>query len=157
SDAERFTVLTMLKNILNYRGKFEESVEKCRAALALAEHIGDPDMVAAANGSVAAPLYMSGRLAEALQSARRSMGADRIKTVWSKFAHYTISADQVAAFALLLLGYPDQAERANRAELERARRSGHGTPAVASDELNAGIRSSFLYVPTHRPDRVRDL
>ena len=127
------------------------------AALALAEQIGDPDMIAAANGSAAAPLYLSGRLAEALESAQRSIGADRIKTVWSKFAHYTVSADQVAAFALFLLGYPDQAERANRAELERARRSGHGAPAVASEELNAGIRSSFLYIPMHRPDRVRDL
>jgi adenylate cyclase len=28
---------------------------------------------------------------------------------------------------------------------------------VASEELNAGIRSSFLYIPMHRPDRVRDL
>jgi class 3 adenylate cyclase len=151
--AERFTVLTMLGNILTFGGNFEGSLEKFRTALELAERTGDPDMIAAARGSVATPLWILGRLAEALQSAQRSAGAGRIKAEWSKFA-FIISADQAAAFVLLLLGYPDQAQRANRAVLEKAKQTGRGAAAA---ELNAAIRSSFLYIPMQRADRVRDL
>jgi class 3 adenylate cyclase/tetratricopeptide (TPR) repeat protein len=156
SDADQFAVLTMLGSILTFRGNFRESLEKFRTALELAERTGDPDMIATARGSVANPLWCSGRLQEALQSAQLSMGVGRIKAEWSKFT-YILSADQVAAFVLLLLGYPDKAERANRAVLEKVKQSGQGASAAAPDELNAAIRSSFLYIPMQRPDRVRDL
>jgi len=156
SDAERFTVLTMLGTILTFRGNLEGSLENTKTALELAERTGDPSMIAAACGNAATALWISGRLAEALQSAQRSMRAGRIKAERSKFA-YIPSAAETAAFVLLLLGYPDQAERANREALETVKQSGHGASAVAPDELNAAIRSSFLYIPMQRPDRVRDL
>jgi class 3 adenylate cyclase len=156
TDAERFTVLTMLRNILMFRGNLEGSLENCRKALELAERTGDSGMIAAASDGAATPLWYSGRLVEALRLAQRAMQAGRIKAEWSKFA-YIVSADQAAAFVLLLLGYPDQAERANRAVLEKTKQSGHAAPAAASDEMNAAIRSSFLYIPMQRPDRVRDL
>jgi class 3 adenylate cyclase/tetratricopeptide (TPR) repeat protein len=156
TNTDRFTILTILRNILMFRGDFEGSMEKCRAAMQLAEGTGDPDMITAARGSYASPLWSSGRLKEALQSAQRAIEAGPIKARWSKFA-YIISPDQVAGFVLLLLGYPDQAEKANRAVLEKTRHGGHGISGAASDELNAAIRSCFMYIPMQRADRVRDL
>jgi class 3 adenylate cyclase/tetratricopeptide (TPR) repeat protein len=156
SDADQFAVLTMLGSILIFRANYRESLENLRTALELAERTSDPDMIATARECAATPLWVLGRLAEALQSARRSTGVGRIKAEWSRFA-YIVSADQVAAFVLLLLGYPDQAERANRAVLEKVKQSGEGASALAPDELNAAIRSSFLYIPMQRPDRVHEL
>src|SRR5262249_7212432 len=133
ADSERFRVLMMQRSILIFRGDFEGSLERCRTALELAERTGDPDMIAAARGNAGLPLWTSGRLVEAVQSVRGSIGAGRNRPEWTKFPHVA-SSDQTEAYALLLLGYPDQAESANRAALEKVRRSGHGASATASEE-----------------------
>jgi tetratricopeptide (TPR) repeat protein len=154
SDIERFSVLMMLRNVMMFGGMNFAAIDKARLGYEIAERIGDPEMIATACASLAAPLWIAGQLTEALQMARRSVEAGRPPLELRKFAYY-VDAEQVGAFVLLMLGYPDQAVRANRESLEAFFPRSQGR--YLGPAMNAAVRSSFFYIPLQRPDTLREL
>jgi tetratricopeptide (TPR) repeat protein len=96
----------------------------------------------------------AGRLVEALQLARRAIGTAESAGLQRNISFIRVEslAAITAAYALALLGYPEQAERAVREKLVAAEQRGD----VPSYFVTAGL-ASFVYFLIQSPDRVRDL
>jgi predicted ATPase/class 3 adenylate cyclase len=114
TDAQRFLVLLGMQSVLASSGDYEAASEKCRLALELAGQAHDLEMLQTATGLISITLYQSGRLAEALQQSRRALELTQL--IQEKRSSHSVRAEWIAksitANSLLLLGYPEQAERA---------------------------------------------
>jgi class 3 adenylate cyclase/tetratricopeptide (TPR) repeat protein len=113
TDAERFTVLIGMTDVLLSNADHESAIEKCQLALQLAERAHDPEMLLTATSFTGLNLYVVGRLAEGLRHARRALemaprlpGKHSLRSLRAEWI-----ARSVSAHTLLLLGYPEQAQR----------------------------------------------
>jgi class 3 adenylate cyclase len=142
TDVQRFSVLLGLRDVLAYSGEYESALEKCRLAFELAERTHDSEMLQSAAGFTALTLYQAGRWLEGLQQSRRTLELTR--RIEGKRSLLSLRAEWVAMSAaanqLLLLGYPEQAEKAAGEALTRARQITHPGASLAAQ----GIVSVYL-------------
>jgi tetratricopeptide (TPR) repeat protein len=146
TDVQRLWVLIVMRDVLASSGEHESAIEKCGLALELAEGNHDSEMLLSATGFTALTLYQTGRLVEALQQSRRALGLTR--RIEGKRSFLSLRAEwvamNVAANSLLLLGYPEQAEKAATEALIRVRQTNLPTALLAAQSivnvyLNLGI------------------
>jgi class 3 adenylate cyclase/tetratricopeptide (TPR) repeat protein len=113
TDAQRFTVLIGITDVLLSNADHESAIEKCQLTLELAERALDPEMLLTATSFTGLNLYAAGRLADGLQHARRALemapllpGKHSLRSLRAEWIARSVSAN-----TLLLLGYPEQAQR----------------------------------------------
>jgi tetratricopeptide (TPR) repeat protein len=151
TDVQRFSVLLVMRDVLAYSGEHDSAIEKCRLALELAERNHDSEMLMSATGFTAFTLYQAGRLVEGLQQARRALELTR--RIEGKRSFLSLRAEWVAMFAaansLLLLGYPEQAEKAAAEALIRARQTNLPTALLAAQGI------VFVYLNLRMPKVAR--
>jgi predicted ATPase/class 3 adenylate cyclase len=137
TDGQRLSVMIGMRDVLVASGDYESAIEKCRLALELAERTNDPEMLQSAAGFTALTLYQGGRLTEGLQQSRRALELTR--RIEGKRSFLSLRAEWVAmsaaASSLLLLGYPEQAEKAAGEALARARQTTHPTALLAAQGI----------------------
>jgi len=152
TDAQRFSVLIGMREVLIASGDYESAIEKCRLALELAQRTNEPEMLQSAAGFSALTLYQGGRLVEGLQQARRAIELTRFTK--GKRSFLSLRAEWIAmsaaANSLLLLGYPEQAEKTAREALTRARQITHPTALLAAQSI------LFVYLSLGMPKVARE-
>ena len=151
TDVQRFSVLLGMRDVLASSGDYESAIEKCRLALELAERTHDSEMLQTAAGYTAFTLYWTGSLVEALRQSRRTLELTRLikgrRRFLSRRAEWV--AMSTAANSLLLLGYPDQAEKAASEALTRARQVTHPTASLSSQGI------VYVYLSLGMPNVAR--
>jgi class 3 adenylate cyclase/tetratricopeptide (TPR) repeat protein len=151
TDVQRLSVLLVMRDVLAYSGEHDSAIEKCRLALELAERNHDSEMLMSATGFTALTLYQAGRLVEGLQQARRALELTR--RIEGKRSFLSLRAEWVAmsaaANSLLLLGYPEQAEKAAAEALIRARQTNLPTALLAAQGI------VFVYLNLRMPKVAR--
>jgi predicted ATPase/class 3 adenylate cyclase len=113
TDAQRFAVLIGMTDVLMSSADHESAIKKCQLALELAERTDDPEMLLTATSFTGLNLYAAGKPAEGLQQAQRAL--ERARLLPGKRSLPSLRAEWIAtsirANSLLLLGYPEQAQR----------------------------------------------
>jgi len=147
TNVQRFSVLLGMRDVLVSRGDLESAIEKCRLALELAQRTNDPEMLQSATGFTALTLCTAGKFVEGLQEARRALELTR--RIEGKRSILSLRAESVAmaaaAHSLLALGYPEQAEKAAREALTRAKQMTHPTALLAAQGI------AFVYLRLRMP------
>jgi tetratricopeptide (TPR) repeat protein len=137
TDVQQLSVLLVMRDVLSSSGDCESAIDKCRLALELAERNHDSEMLLSATGFTALTLYQAGRLVEGLQQSRRALELTR--RIEGKRSFLSLRAEWVAmsagANSLLLLGYPEQAEKAAAEALIRVRQTNLPTALLAAQSI----------------------
>jgi class 3 adenylate cyclase/tetratricopeptide (TPR) repeat protein len=137
TDAQRFSVLIEMGDVLRSSGDWASALEKCQLALELAKRTHDPEMLLRATAFTGLTLYLAGRLTEGVEQSRRALEMARL--IQGKHNLLSLRAEWVATSALanslLLLGYPEQAEKAAGEALATARQAIHPSALVAAQAI----------------------
>jgi tetratricopeptide (TPR) repeat protein len=137
TDAQRFSILVGMRDVLVSIGDYESAIEKLRLALDLAERAHDTEMLQTAAAFSGITLYMAGKLDEALLQSRRALELTRL--IQGKRSLPSLRAEWIArsmvANSLLLLGFPDQAQRAAGEALANSRQVTLPTASLATQGI----------------------